>query len=216
MKIWLTLCLAAVFGGLLTASAQTPAAAPRSHSLSVQVEPVRSGSTTQMDQDTHKNTFGGHQGSTQKLSTTQTQTTEESTAIQIIVRNFGQLSDTAQVEWYFVAGPVKPDTTKPLGDQQSIFDSGTRSVTLAPGGTQAIPVASKGISSQIERRNLVRVSKSGRVKPGKHGTEEVSGSKMEGWIVRVVADGKVVDARASKDTLAEVAKDDAKLNALKD
>ena len=218
MKTCTPFCLIVVLGACCSASGQTPATVPHPHSLSVNVEPTSTGGTTQTGESTHDARLAtlNHPGSPRtQLRSQQTQTTKDSEALQVSVRNFGPLPDTAQVQWYFVSAPKKPNTRKPFTAQESIFDQGARNVELAARATETIPVESKAIISKIKRHDQQRFGKRGTLHRGTNGGEKDAGSVLSGWMVRVVADGQVIDSRASKEELEAVAKDDAKFNVLK-
>lgn len=201
------LCL---LGGSLGAFGQMPAA-PRPHSLSLSVEPVSTGGNSHdHDATSDKRAFEHPGAGHAEIRTRQVETNEESESIQVSVRNFGQTPDAVQVEWYFVAAPANHNTV----DKQFIYDQGSKSVTIASGATEAFPVDSKEITAQIKRHNQVHMGKSGKFHSENSGKEKETGSTLDGWMVRVVADGRTVEARASKDQLADIVRDDAKLQSM--
>lgn len=146
--------------GTFAASGQ----APRPHSLSLDATATAAGGSTQLSQGK-----GGSKGSSSSRSTTQTLLTSSKEAIQISVRNFGTVPDTAHVEWYFIAAPVVNAPGKSLTEQQFAFDQGSRDISLAPGGTQVIPVESEEVTSKVLRRGgSARMSSSRRADRKRH------------------------------------------------
>jgi hypothetical protein len=186
------------------------------HSLSVKVEPAGAGGSTTMDEGSRDKPVDNHLGMIAGIRDTQTQSKNENESLAVTVRNFGPLPDTAEVEWYFVASPAKPDSSKPAGNQESIFDQGSKSVNLAPGGSETIPVQSKDITGNLTRHTKAHMGNRGKIHNNRQAaSEQETGSIMSGWMVRVVAGGRVIDSKASDATLEDVAKDDSKLNMLK-
>ena len=199
-----------LLAGSPSAFGQMPTAA-HPHSLSLNVEATSTGSTAHDHDNTSDKRAFEHPGvGHEEYRTHQTETNKQSESVQVSVRNFGQLPDTVQVEWYFVAAPAAHNTL----DKQFIYDQGTKSVTIAPGATETFPVDSKEIASQIKRHNQVHLDKKGNFHSEHSGKEKEVGAVLDGWMVRVVADGRALDAKASKDQLMDIVKDDAKLQAM--
>ena len=144
------LCLPAFLSGLASLPAQVPAG-PHPHSLSLHAELASGGSTVQNDENANSHYSHFYNGVSDKTKSTEKETTKQGETIQITLRNLAPLPDNAQVEWYFVAAPVKPDASKPYAQQESIFDQGAQNVTLAPGATVVIPAHSKDIDSTLKR-----------------------------------------------------------------
>ncbi len=210
MKTFLFPCLAMVFGAVLPASGQMPISPSHPHSLSLQVEPLSTGSTVDESVATKDRSVSGDHANKKEaqMRTTRSQSTSSSAAIEISVRNFGALPDTAQVEWYFVAEPAHLDSGKPAADQRYVFDKGSQNANLAAGGTSRIPVTSKEVTSETARKAGFHTGKY----HGMHnGGEEKTGDVLSGWIVRVVADGKVIESKGSKQEMEDLARDNARL-----
>jgi hypothetical protein len=215
MRIRFLLCLFVITGGLSPLYGQNPVA-PAAHSLSVKVDQLNSGGSAETHEGTHVSPIVNHPGEVTSIKNNQTQTNRQSEGIQITVRNFGSLPDSARVEWYFVDSPERPNSKKPAAEQQSIFDQGSQTVSLAPGGVQTIPVQSRDVTSTVKRHTQEHEGARGRVHQERRATgKKETGSVMSGWMVRVVADGRVIDSSASNDEFGEIAKDDAKFNVLK-
>ena len=210
MKFFLTLLGCLLLGGGTRAMAQTPAA-PHAHSVSLNVEPVSTGGTSHDHENTNDKRAFEHPGSGhEEYRTYQTEVTKTSESFHVSVRNFGQVADTVQVEWYFVAAPVSSNG----GSQPFVFDQGAKSVTIAPGATETFPVDSKEITSQLKRHNQVHKGKHGDFTSENSGKEKETGAVLDGWMMRVTADGRTLDTRASKDQWSDTVKDDAKLQAM--
>ena len=211
MKLPQCVLLCGMLGWMAPVCAQT-----QPHSLSVDVEPVSSDRSIGTNGSTHSGLLvgpGGH--SEEVIHGNQTQITKEDKAIEITVRNFGPLPDTAQVQWYFVAVPAKVDPAKPRSEQETIFDDGQQSVSLDPGAKQTFKAQSKDVVSKLKKGSSAFMSKRGRLDPSGSG-KKTTGKVFEGWMVRVVADGRVIDSRGSNDALSDVAKDDVKFDVLKE
>lgn len=212
-----TICLLPLFC-LVAASIPAFGQLPRTHSLSFDAESTAAGGGTKSGEKTGSVATQASQtnaGLAHHLATTQTQTASASEAVHISVRNFSAQPDTAHVEWYFVAQPVKPEPGKPASEQQFVFDKGAKDVSLAANGTQTFDVESKEITATVARRDQARVGRAGKVNVNRNSLgAQQTGDKLDGWMVRVVADGKTVAAKGSSSSLEDIAKDDAKLHAL--
>ena len=207
MKMPLLPCLAIVFGTVLIASGQMPVSPSHPHSLSLQVEPLSTGNTTSDTEGTKDHRIGSGGASNKKeamMHSAQTQTSRSSAAIEISVRNFGALPDTAQVEWYFLAEPAHLDTGKSASDQTYVFDKGSQSVSLAANGMAKIPVTSKEVTAETTRKGGMRT---GGRQHMHDGGEKETGDVLSGWIVRVVSGGRVIDAKGSKQEMDDLARD---------
>ena len=201
------------FAGTGAALAQAP-----SHSFSLEAVATSAGGSTQQSQGTQtrskaSNTRSGS-GFNHTLNTTQTTTTTSQQALQISVRNLGHLPDAAHVEWYFIAAPVKQEPGKSLVEQQYAFDQGAKDVNLGSNGAETFPVESIEITSSAKRANRTRMSRTGSISKGRAKGDEQSGNKLSGWVVRVVADNRVVAVKGSSQSLEEIARDEAKLRDL--
>ncbi len=115
-------------------------------------------------------------------------------SITIQVRGMGRRT-AAVLEWYFLAKPVQ-------GGDAWIFDQGHEEIVLDPTSMVTLEKESKELTSQV--REYVG-----------YGLRSESGHKVEGYIVRLLAGGKVIAAAASSRALEALARDEARLNALK-
>jgi hypothetical protein len=216
MKILLPLAVSiAGAASLGSAWAQVPA---QPHSLSLKVEPLSSGSETGTSESTRESRppLAYRPGEVAAIHNKQTQTNKQGETMQVTVRNFGVLPDAARVEWYFVAVPVKPDAQTPIAQQESIYDKGSKAESLGAGGADVFPITSKDLDSKISKSSREHMGNKGKIhRDPRASREKESGFVAGGWMVRLVADGRVVDARGSTDALEAVAKDDSQLKALK-
>ena len=206
-------CLAVVFSVAATAPGQMPVSPTHPHSLSLQVEPLSAGSVVNESVATKDRSVSGEHANEKEaqMRTARSQTTTGSASIEISVRNFGTVPDTAQVEWYFVAEPAHLEPGKPAADQRFVFDKGSQSVSLAANGTTRIPVTSKEVASVTTRKASFHTGKN----HGMHnGGEKETGNVLSGWIVRVVAGGRVIDTRGSKQEMDDLARDNARLGSM--
>jgi|GEM_PF-2160080 len=191
------------------ASGQLPAAgiplSARSHSVSVDVKVVSSGGATSVGKNTkdEHGRFTGNGGQGLSTTTYENKVSQiHQTVLAIAVRNFSTVPDEVQLEWYFFGAQVG-------SSKYFVFDSGTRKLPLAAGETQAINAASK----EAETTTVQQMTTASGYNP-LYSTERL-GTSLKGWMVRLVADGKVVQVRASDLKYEEIGKDDSKLQTLK-
>jgi hypothetical protein len=198
----LSLGLSFVIAAAFSAFAQLP----RQHSLSLSVETVGNGDLDQDSVGSRGQGIGVPTGDhlATVVRTTRTISNSDSESIQISVHNFSPMPDGAEVDWYFVAAPVN-------SDQQYIADKGSKTISLAGNGVITIPVTSAAINSQTTTHARNRIGRKGKMHQGVTGATDQSGDKLQGWMVRVVADGKVIDSAGSTDDLAQTVTDDLKI-----
>ena len=198
MKFLPSFAASLLFVGSSTVFGQMPPASPQPHSITLTAESAGAGGG-----------FAEHRSSNLQgnvLSDRQVQHSGES--VNLTVRNFGPQADNVRVEWYFVADPIKKHGAT---GEDYIFDKGSKDVSLAAGATQQFTADSKEIATTEKKTEALHGG-------GKHhqnfGQTKEGGSKVRGWFVRVMADGKVIDAKGSSQEYEDTAKDDAKLKAL--
>ena len=185
-----------LLGGSLGAFGQAPAA-PRAHSISMTAESGGTGGG-----------FSEHRGSNLQGNVLSDKRTEHSgESVGVTVRNFGTQADNVRVEWYFVADPIKKHGGT---GEDYIFDEGSKDLSLAAGATESFTADSKDIKTTQKTTESLHHGKHqhnfGRVREG--------GAKIRGWLVRVMADNRVIDAKGSSQEYEDAARDDAKLEAL--
>ena len=200
-----------------------PPAVPRPHSLSMEAVPVSRGGESHVLDEKAASRLGyeyGHSSNARdKRSDSMTVNTNKE-SLQVTVRNFGPVPDQAQVEGYFIAQYVghpwpkgTPDYVQNL-PQEYVFDHPVKPLAVAASSTGSLTLDS------VEVRTLLTKSAStstGYYNPGfttSSASSSEVGTKLRGWIVRLVADGKVLAVRASTSSYEELGKDDARLKAL--
>lgn len=133
--------------------AQIAQPAPVVHSISLHVEAVKAGSANQVTRSSavHLTQAALHQTMSANTAVGQEQVSNQSEALAITLHNLGQRADAARVEWFFVAGPIKPDFAKPITQQEYIFDKGSLDVSLQGSGIQVVPAQSSAVTSVTNR-----------------------------------------------------------------
>ena len=116
-------------------------------------------------------------------------------ALGITVRN---MSATApgefEVEWFFFGKPAG-------GGKRFLYDKGSKPLAMKPSATEKFAVASKELVHE-------------RYHSAYSGYTSHSGSKADGWIVRVKAGGEVIRAKGSDAQMEQLEKDKAALEAM--
>jgi hypothetical protein len=116
--------------------------------------------------------------------------TNHSTTLEISIHNFSQFPDDIQVETHFYA------TKYEGGGKDRLLDSSTKKITVAPLLTESFTVRSKEVASKIIKK-FKTASGSPDVSYGSISTNKVSGEKISGWVVQLIADGKILQVRGS-------------------
>ena len=185
--------------------AASPAAAPVHHSISIDVQPVGSGGAGRSSNKTHDDVgkYTGVGGGALTTSTIESKLTlNHRTVLSIAVRNFGAQADEVQLEWYFFAEPLG-------GTRTYILNSDVSKISLQGSETQTVTATS------LETGTTTVQKATGAAGYEPIFSREQVGTKQKGWMVRVVADGKVLDVKGSDLTTEGYGKDDAKLDALR-
>src|SRR5207249_7903894 len=120
------LCLA----GFLSNGNVSAQVAGQKHSLSMDVVVVATGGHA----STKKNFDESHGTATSETAYTATTSTEARTyersiELAVTVRNLAAVEDRCEVEWLFIAQPVK-------GKKDYVFDKGVQTVAIKPGGQE--------------------------------------------------------------------------------
>lgn len=194
---------------LVCASFLIASAAGADHSLSIDVRPVSSGGATRtsselkVDQGRKKS---GLKARDQKYSTTRER--GSGIGLDVEVRNLRHQPDTATVEWYLFARSLD-------GGDPFIFDRGSEVVTIGAASREFVNIDSIELTGTIQKNLTLRAGKSGGVQnSGSAASVKKSGSKVAGWIVRLVADQRVLQVRASSPSLEAIGKDASQLRSL--
>jgi hypothetical protein len=120
-----------------------------------------------------------------------------------------------RIEWYFFAEDV--ENYRVL--KKYALDSGSKDVALQPSGVESFDVTSKEVatkrSSSVSATQGTPDPVTGD-SPVSVSTSNVQrGTKISGWVVRVLYNGKIADGRGSDSKYEEAAKDPDKFEALK-
>ena len=201
------LTVAAVLIGAGSLSAQT---ADRRLSLSMEVRPVSSGGATRS-----KNSLHMHEGQklpgyvqTRKNDFSSTRKRGSGVGLDVEVRNFSQLSAEAVVEWYFVGKPV-------TGQDLFVFDQGSKALTIASGSREIIGAESSELTSTVKKHLTLRSGYAGGFQNNlPSASVKKSGSKVAGWIVRLIAGSQVLQVRASSPSLETTGRNESQLRLL--
>ncbi|MDQ3621691.1 MAG: hypothetical protein M3463_04265 [Verrucomicrobiota bacterium] len=104
--------------------------------------------------------------------------------LQVEVRNLSAQADAATLEWFFLAKQVEG---KPGANDAYIFNHGSQAITIAGGTRQIVPVESPDLESKVEKKLTLRSGYRDQEDNLPSGSVRKSGSKLSGWIVRLVA-----------------------------
>jgi hypothetical protein len=185
-----------------------PAQAPK-HSMSMDVRTVSSGGATRTSnnlQIRNGEKIPGHY-QTRDQNYLMKRQKGSGVGLEVNVRNFRQGADEAQVQWYFLGKPVG-------GGEMFVFDEGVKTVTFNGPGGSSLPIESAELTSTVEKAASLR---SGYADP-RHNLPEArvskSGSKVAGWIIRLLAGDEVLQVRASTPSLEALGRNTAQLQAL--
>ncbi len=202
--------------------------APHPHSLSLEATALTHGGETRAITDPGERNrlslnpsshyVATSHGDSRNASAKSMAITVSKETLQIGLRNFGPTPDTAQVECYFIASPVgtpypkfSPLYVKDL-PKEFIFDHSVRPLTAPASATGTLTVVSTEVRTFVEKSASTYTFLNGT--SASSGSAQETGTRLRGWIVRLVADGKVLGVRASTGTYEDLGKDDAKLQAL--
>ncbi|MGB8354637.1 MAG: hypothetical protein WCD79_12160 [Chthoniobacteraceae bacterium] len=169
----------------LQAAQQAPP--PMQHNASLDVQAVGGGGGGENPQ----NAAFGYYNTIYESQTVQ----NRRTVLKISVRNFNTQPDHYQLQWYFFA--------KPTGHKHEfIFDTATKDLWLQGGEFKTFRVASKPVSAVVSRTLAVDYNGFEQAAAAK------SGNELKGWMARVVADGKVIQVKASAFKYRDLAHND--------
>ncbi len=113
---------------------------------------------------------------------------DKQSAVEALVGTSGRTEVAVKIDWIFVGKTLYKNKRIAIGH-------GTKAVTITPGPDQHVPLTSGEIHSTDN--NYVAL-----------GERTVSGSKIEGWIIRLLDnDGRLIAAKASADYLDKIARD---------
>ena len=192
-----------------------PAGPPRIHSLSLEVASEKHGGASHNADTKETSRLGYKPARDQEYGSSRSESlniTVDQAKLQVTVRNFGTVPDTAEVECYFFGerlGELAPKGSPDYEEKaakQFIFDHPTQSVTVAAGASDVVNVESKELRTLTEKSTSTdSISTSS--------SKDVTGTRLRGWMVRLMADGKVLAIHGSTSTFEDLGKDEAKLTA---
>lgn len=128
-----------------------------------------------------------------------TRTRRSHSALEIRLRNVASQADSARIEWYFVA--------KDEGSSSSIYvwDSGEREVSVPAVGQARELVKSTDLVSSVTRTvTQTNVGTPQNPQIRSTSTDQKTGARPNGWIVRMFVDGQLARVQASSSTLEQL------------
>jgi len=189
---------------LLAARGQTPATMPVQHSISLEVQQVASGgggidvNKTKSETGKYVGTNGGPLATTTLESKS---VLNHRTVLSVAVRNFSTQPDAVQLEYYFFAQSV-------AGGKEYLLNSDTSKISLAGGETQTVNATSKEVATTTTQK-LTGADGYSTIM-----SQQKTGEKLKGWMVRIMADGKVLQVRGSDMKYEDYGRDDNALKAM--
>jgi hypothetical protein len=186
---------------LAALSACPQAAEPEpKHSVSFEVKVLRAGASTNTSQTENTDRIN-------RIRNTTTAVFERKKSgqweLEVSVQNFARQPDIVKFEWLFFGQDVE-------GSDPFAFSNGAKELVLKPGGgTKFAAVSDLALSTESRRTQVDRIDT---------GTERLNvptsresaraGTKIVGWLVRAMADGKVLGFKASSPRFERFASDD--------
>lgn len=197
-------CILAV----LTLQAAEPA---KKHSLSLSVKPLATGGGTRTKNDLAVSSSASNRPGTASTRSQDYSTVREKSSgldLEVEVRNLSSLPDNAQIEWILLAKSVNE------GDAY-VCEEGKQDVAVGPASATKITIEATELQVTVERKLEVKTTYDTTVRENSTAKETKSGEKRAGWIVRMLADGVVLQVRSSSPTLESLAADPKRLAAIK-
>lgn len=208
---WLSVCLLAALGSSQV-RAQTPTAPLVSHhALGLEVRVTATGGESQARSGLKLDPGGIPLGGGWSTAETRdySQHREQYSAITLAadVNNLGTVPENAKIDWYFFGQSI--DTRHPKDFE---FEQGHQDLSLAPGSRNAFTIKSRPLKSTVtkELHTTNGVNSIGMAIPPSASVKK-TGSKLYGWIVRLLVDGNPLIIRASSPALEALAADENRL-----
>lgn len=159
---------------------------------------------------------GASSGAVGTTTSTAIQSQTHSTALAVSIRSQDKTPTQVQIEWYFFARKIQANHVS----KDAVFDSGNKTVTIQPTGSETFDVVSKAVQTSTSRRYETSTSYNSATGNNSSTTYAVgpdmrNGTKISGWVVRILVDGKVIDAKGSEFKYEDAAKNPDKFEALK-
>jgi len=135
--------------------------------------------------------------------------------IEVMVHNLAKQPANVHFDWFFIAASVD---RKKGGNY--VWDKGERDVALVAGGSNTENLVSKPLEQHTDKESHMQTGPytygNGTVTGGNTmvGTLKQSGSRPEGWIVRMYVGGALVKVQASTNAFEQIARDPVQLEKL--
>lgn len=181
------------------------------HSLSLSVKPLATGGATRTKSDMALTRSGSNRPGTAVTQGQDYSTVREKSSgldLEVEVRNLRSQPDNAQIEWLMLAKPVNDGETY-------VCDEGKQDVAVGAASSTKITIEGAELQSSVERRLEVKTTYNTTVRESSTAKETKSGEKRAGWIVRMLADGMVLQVRTSSPSLDALAMDTSRLGLMK-
>src|SRR4051794_398703 len=179
-------------GGLIA----TTCMAQTHHSLGMDTNVTSTGASTDSSSGLHIGLGGKPLGNGWVTATTKDYSQKRKKAdgigIDVEIRNLSREHDSAKLEWYFFAQRIDGK------GEDYLFDQGSEAVTLDPNSTTKFDLQSESLHSEVVKKlhTTNGVNKLGQhIQPS--ASVQKSGSKLAGWIVRLMVDGAPLIVKAS-------------------
>jgi hypothetical protein len=123
------------------------------------------------------------------------------------VSNLGTVPENAKIDWYFFGQNIDPKHPKDFE-----FERGHEDLSLAPASRNAFVIKSTPLKSDVtkELHTTTGVNALGMAIPPSASVKR-TGSKLYGWIVRLLVDGQPLVIRASSPALEALGADENRL-----
>ena len=137
-----------------------------------------------------------------------TRTRRSHSSLEIRLRNVASQADSARIEWFFVA---KDEGSSSI----YVWDSGEREVPVAAVGQARELVSSTDLVSSVTRTvTQTNVGTPQNPQIRSTSTDQKTGARPNGWIVRMFVDGQLARVQASSATLEQLGRDSDQLKGL--
>ena len=116
----------------------------------------------------------------------------------------------------FFAKTVTSKTNYSVVGKDFVADSGSKTITLQPGGTETFDAVSKPVETfHTQTSAPVNIDNGdGTTTQSSVKVQHPGGSKSSGWFVRITVNGKVIDAKGSEPLYQEAGMNPKKFDAL--
>ena len=193
---------------LIALCARTAAADLQKVSVSIDVKPAGSGGETKSSSDAKAGTMGGTGYGTTNAKTDQysgTRVHQSGLKLDIEARNLGTAGAHVIIDWVFLQEPANGK------GEMSGHGRGQKELDILPGSSMKLTADSGPITSKTTKHLALKTTGSASTGQSQTatGSTSVEGSRLKGWIVRLHANGAVVQVRASGPAFEAIGKDEA-------